>query len=1352
MLRKVVFLFVNLIMAISFAVTIHKISLSPADGIPVRIYDMERPILMLNGYLGDPLTDPPKTFFKVKNENITTSLYLVQFDRPVTQEDADLLKNMNAKVYAYFPFFTYLVSFENSARSVKPKANISSHIRWMGKYYPEYKLARNLVINNSPVVNYEYVKVLSVNSLKNKFNVVNEEVGFNDLYVSEIKIKGVDLQELVSDESVIYVQPKEKLKYANDKARGIVNVEDYFYIPIPPMFSKNPYERFLRGSTITFCVADSGLETGDATSLSEDFRYYVYDPSSTTFPYLKEVDDISRVTILDIAGDNDASDHIGHGTHVAGSLIGCGYNSGTYGSKDGVVIGGYAGMAPSGNLIFLAAGYGEKDALTKLSVGAALAPKADIYSESWGDTLNPKSSYTTNAFLIDSIIWNDPSKIVFFAAGNDGVDKDVDGKTDYYTLSPEGTAKNAITVGASENLRSVYDEMGNEFTYGMFDYISFPSDPIYSDGMGNNENGVAAFSGRGPTLDYRIKPDILAPGTNVVSVRAGSSNLPAFDPDGKYALLNGTSFATPIAAGCMGILEEYIKLLTNNGISSLPSYGAKALFLTMADDMYPGQYSDYPEGKRDTEIPYPGTPSPDEGWGRVDVGNFLIDENGFQVNGDAVIDLYFSSSDATDPAQNGIGFGETLTYSFTVDKVYDSLINKYYPIKILLAWNDAPGIPGTGGLVNDLDMYAVAPNGDVFYPTRYVGEKLNYESLLEEKKVSFENSDGTWERVENNQGITSYFAVISFDSYPVTLQTLYFGFKGLLPVENREYCYVNITLYENADPQNTGAKLTELKNVKFTNSGNGEMYSVTLTEPILIMKDCIVKVSVNSNELGALIDTNTNTPYTYEVINGVVQRILDGNFMVRAEGFQDTSIEKNNDGVPNYTDNNSEINGYYVKISAPKYPAYLKALSFGLKNTAPSSIVPKFNLKIYLHSDNPENLGGLIYDKDIEVKGFSEGFYNISLPDIFMYSYGSTTPECIAKITFLDNYLSGLIDTDTNDGSTWKILSNGGYVPINDGNFMCNMVFSYFPGIKNVDILTNCSGISGKFVLDTDSYQDASGYGFMQLITAPKDNNKYITPFFIKEIRFGMEFNPNYKIGSNVKPKYLINIFKDPQFSGSNFLSITSPGTLVASYEFETDMSKKIIKYELPQSVKIDSKYAVIEVVCLNNFDYSFATPETIGDFLFGKNNKGYPVYLIGVDYDPSAYLFKNYLLLEGDDFGDVYTPYCDVKVNYEIPEIGDEFFADKFNNVEGIWIPKPTEDMIGKWQIFIRGYNVPYAYFTDDKKESYSYNASQIQFALAIRYHNQNNGFPSGTIPVPQEPPIHGDKTPVSDWMLYVH
>jgi subtilisin family serine protease len=106
------------------------------------------------------------------------------------------------------------------------------------------------------------------------------------------------------------------------------------------------------------------------------------------------------------------------------------------------------------------------------------------------------------------------------------------------TIVPPADSKNSVSVGALE-LRDVY-----------------------ADKLLMNST-VAWFSSMGPTSDGRIKPEVVAPGSVIMSAFASSGNtqfsniIPSTDQCATIGM-SGTSMATPVIAGILiGYIIDY---------------------------------------------------------------------------------------------------------------------------------------------------------------------------------------------------------------------------------------------------------------------------------------------------------------------------------------------------------------------------------------------------------------------------------------------------------------------------------------------------------------------------------------------------------------------------------------------------------------------------------------------------------------------------------------------------------------------------------------------------------------------------------------------------------------------------
>jgi hypothetical protein len=150
------------------------------------------------------------------------------------------------------------------------------------------------------------------------------------------------------------------------------------------------------------------------------------------------------------------------------------------------------------------------------------------------------------------LVYRHPEHLLVVAAGNAGADADQDGVIDADSIGSPATAKNVLAVGASESDRPSTSASCSILTPASRCWSSYVCSgaPISGGFVSDNPAGLAAFSSRGPTDDGRIKPDLVAPGTNIISSRSHASGASYDDIyDGNYDYESGTSMATPVVSG-----------------------------------------------------------------------------------------------------------------------------------------------------------------------------------------------------------------------------------------------------------------------------------------------------------------------------------------------------------------------------------------------------------------------------------------------------------------------------------------------------------------------------------------------------------------------------------------------------------------------------------------------------------------------------------------------------------------------------------------------------------------------------------------------------------------------------------
>ncbi|MFG2489113.1 S8 family serine peptidase [Streptomyces virginiae] len=608
--------------------------------------------ITINGVSVDPLVQSQELeSASLVSEDASASNYLlVQTTHVPSAEEKAQLAALGVEIHQYVPESTYLCGYQPSDLEAVRRLPF---VAWADVYLKGFKLASSLRssrLRSSVAVLAEPLEVAGPQT-RTVDVVLHEDVDTrSDGLLGRIAAAaGVDTTDVQAEHNKVRMTIQEANLPALAELDEVQQVEE-----VPEMTPYNTRAGLLMRAQVSLngtkfqgegqlvAVADTGFDLGSTTDVHPAFTGRVQSLTAfgRRFPELTDDPD-------------------GHGTHVAGSVLG---------DDTSATMGSVTGTAPKARLILQSllddfGGLGVPRNLRDLFEPAFQAG-ARIHTNSWGPK-DPSLPYDSSAFEADKMVWDHKDFVICIAAGNSGHDRDRDGRINQASISGQAGAKNVITVGASEG-----DRPEIPLTYGQLRPSSFPANPIRDDRQASNPAGMAAFSSRGPSQEGRIKPDVVGPGTSILSAhsrKAAPKNTFGVSSDPDYFFESGTSMATPLVAGCLAVLRETLML---NGTPEPSAALLKAMLINGAQDL-PGQYNPTEAG---------ASPNNSSGFGLVNLERSVV----LPGNGDRA-----GFADAEELDQ-----GEERKFRVTIPE------GDRRTLKITLVWTDPPG----AGLQNDLDL------------------------------------------------------------------------------------------------------------------------------------------------------------------------------------------------------------------------------------------------------------------------------------------------------------------------------------------------------------------------------------------------------------------------------------------------------------------------------------------------------------------------------------------------------------------------------------------------------------------------------------------------------------------------
>lgn len=676
-------------------------------------------------------------------------LHLLQFAGPIQPGDREGLEAEGLTVVTYIPMYAYLVYGEAAAiaRVQAGAQRAGSRIAWDGAWLDAYKLAPSVwsgadaeklplaarivagdrfevQLVADPAVNAETLALLA--DLGGSVSADPGALpGYRNLVVT---LPGASLLAFAARPEVVsihrYVEPRR-----NDERQAMIvagqisgtgpAVGNYLDRMTAWGFTQGQFNTSGFIVDVTDDGADRGSEGPDPGTCLNNANSGLVQPRHFVLREAGTFTGASRFAYKGPWGAATGADaclgRSGHGQlnmSIVGGFVpnaldpsGTRVHRDTQGFRYGLGIAPFVRLA---NSVIFNPGFTSPNIPNMLSAGYASG--ARISSNSWGAAVG--GAYNANAQTYDGLVrdaqagtaGNQPMTLLF-AAGNSGPGANTTG-------SP-ATAKNVITVGASENVHSHAAANG-----GPAGNTTGVDRCGVTDTGADNLNDIIGFSSRGPTDDGRIKPDLVAPGTHVTGM---SFVIPGQDPttlpnwflgaaDASYRADGVCAFT---GAGAGSALNFFPTIpaqrwyTTSSGTShSTPAVAGAAALVYQQFINNPG----YIAANRVPAGPAPPSPALLKG--------FLMNTAGY-LNGVSANDTLPSNSQGMGIVNLNGAFGpaprivrdqvvaDRFTASGQTRSFPVTVVDGANPVRVTLAYTDVAGPTAGNAFVNDLDLRLV---------------------------------------------------------------------------------------------------------------------------------------------------------------------------------------------------------------------------------------------------------------------------------------------------------------------------------------------------------------------------------------------------------------------------------------------------------------------------------------------------------------------------------------------------------------------------------------------------------------------------------------------------------------------